>query len=114
MTMMGFVWFHNASGNSDKASRFYEELLGWKRVDGPPGMTLLGAGAAPFAAVAPRDEGLEGWVPYVQVDDLAAATQRATALGAKVLQPRTRGPAGEFTVVSDPGGATFALWQQKA
>jgi predicted enzyme related to lactoylglutathione lyase len=109
---MGFVWFHNASGNTDKATRFYEELLGWKRADGPPGMTMLGAGAAPFAAIAPREKGVEGWVPYVQVDDLTTATQRATGLGAKIVQARTRGPAGEFTIVSDPGGATLALWQK--
>jgi predicted enzyme related to lactoylglutathione lyase len=109
---MGFVWFHNASDTPEEATRFYEELLGWKRGDGPPGMTMLGAGAAPFAAVAPRDQGARGWVPYVQVDDLAAATERATALGGKVLTARTRGPAGEFTVVSDPGGATLALWQK--
>jgi predicted enzyme related to lactoylglutathione lyase len=109
---MGFVWFHNASGNPPEATRFYEELLGWKRADGPPGATMLGAGAAPFAAIAPRDEGVAGWIPYVQVDDLAAATKRATGLGAKVLQARTRGPAGELTIVSDPGGATLALWQK--
>jgi len=41
----------------------------------------------------------QGWVPYVQVDDVDRATERAINLGAKVLQKRTRGPAGEFTIV---------------
>jgi predicted enzyme related to lactoylglutathione lyase len=109
---MGFVWFHNASSNTDKATKFYEELLGWERADGPPGMTMLGAGAAPFAAIAPRENGVEGWIPYAQVDDLAAATKRATGMGAKIIQAKTQGPAGAFTIVSDPGGATVALWQK--
>jgi len=47
-----------------------------------------------------------------QVDDLDAATQRAVELGAQVLKERTRGPAGEYTIVRDPGGASVALWRK--
>lgn len=107
----GFVWFHNSSAHPKESSTFYQELLGWNVADGPPGMTMLAGPDGPFAAVAARS-GPAGWIPYAQVADVDAATERARRLGATVLQARTRGPAGDFTIVSDPGGAAIALWQK--
>jgi predicted enzyme related to lactoylglutathione lyase len=111
-----FVWFHNGSEKPADSITFYEKLLGWKGSDGPPGMTMLAdpqtRDAGPFAAVMPRKGKLGGWVPYVQVDDVAAATKRAAKLGAGVLEDQTRGPAGTYSVVRDPGGAMVALWQK--
>jgi predicted enzyme related to lactoylglutathione lyase len=107
-----FVWFHNGSDNPADAVAFYEKLLGWKGADGPPGMTMLAREDGPFAAVMPRKGKVGGWVPYVQVDDVAAATKRATKLGAEVLEDQTRGPAGTYSVIRDPGGALVALWQK--
>jgi predicted enzyme related to lactoylglutathione lyase len=107
-----FVWFHHGSDKPSESVTFYEKLLGWKGSDGPPGMVMLGSGAAPFAAVMPRKGKVAGWVPYVQVDDVAAATQRATKLGAELLEDRTKGPAGTYSIVRDPGGALVALWQK--
>jgi hypothetical protein len=107
-----FVWFHNGSDNPADAVVFYEKLLGWKASDGPPGMTMLARDDGPFAAVMPRKGETGGWVPYVRVDDVAAATKRAAKLGAAVIEDQTRGPAGTYSVVRDPGGALFALWQK--
>jgi predicted enzyme related to lactoylglutathione lyase len=109
-----FVWFHNGSEKPAEAVQFYEKLLGWKGSEGPGGLRTFSGDAGPFAGVAPRDGGSQGWVPYVQVDDVDRATDRATKLGATVVQQRTRGPAGEFTIVKDPGGAVLALWQKVA
>jgi uncharacterized protein len=106
-----FVWFHNHSASPADSTTFYSELLGWKPTDGPPGMTML-LGATPFAGLGGLEGMTAGWVPFVQVDDVEAATKRATKLGAAVLKPRTRGPAGEYAIVRDPGGAAFALWQK--
>jgi predicted enzyme related to lactoylglutathione lyase len=108
----GFVWFHNGSNHPSKTAAFYGALLGWQVADGPPGMSMLTGDGGPFAAVAAADGAASGWIPYAQVDDVDAATARATSLGAAVLQPRTRGPAGDFTIVRDPGGAAIALWQK--
>ena len=107
-----FVWFHNGSEKPADAAAFYEKLFGWKPADGPPGMTMLAREAGPFAAVMPKKGDARGWVPYVQVDDVAAATKRAVQLGAELLEDQTRGPAGTYSVVRDPGGATVALWQK--
>lgn len=107
-----FVWFQNGSEKPSDSVAFYEKLLGWKGSDGPAGMTMLARGDAPFAAVMPRKGKVDGWVPYVQVEDIAAATTRAAKLGAEVLEDQTRGPAGTYSVVRDPGGALVALWQK--
>lgn len=107
-----FVWFHNGSDKPGEAVAFYEKLLGWKSSGGPAGMTMLAQGAGPFAAVMPKNGKVGGWVPYVQVDNVAAETERALQLGAELLEDQTRGPAGTYSIVRDPGGALLALWQK--
>jgi predicted enzyme related to lactoylglutathione lyase len=107
-----FVWFHNASEKPDDSTKFYEKLLGWKPIDGPGGAMMIAHGEGPFAAVAARKGEVAGWVPYVQVDDVGAATKKAVQLGAELLENQTRGPAGVYSVVKDPGGALVALWQK--
>ena len=53
------------------------------------------------------------WLPYVEVDEIAAATERARALGAAVLLEPREGPAGWRSVVATPAGGEIAFWQQK-
>jgi predicted enzyme related to lactoylglutathione lyase len=108
----GFVWFQNNSEKVSDSASFYQRLLGWTPVEGPPGMTLLGADERPFAGIGPSNDDLVGWIPYAEVDDVETATERAVKLGAQVLKKKTRGPAGEFSIVRDPGGAAVALWQR--
>ncbi len=106
-----FVWFHNSSKKPSDAVAFYEALLGWRRTDGPPGMTMFAGEKGPFAGVG-EEQGTGGWIPYAEVEDVDAATKKAKTLGATVLAEKARGPAGEFVIVRDPGGATIALWQK--
>lgn len=73
---------------------------------------VSGVIAGVIAGLGGLDGVTAGWVPFVQVEDVDSATKRATKLGASVIKPRTRGPAGDYAVVRDPGGATFALWQK--
>lgn len=107
-----FVWFHNSSNRPAESTAFYESLLGWKPTEGPGGMTMFVGERGPFASVRPSDDGATAWLPYAQVDDVDAATSKAVSLGAQVVAPKTRGPAGEYVVVRDPGGAAIALWQK--
>ena len=107
-----FVWFHNGSEKPADSVKFYEKLLGWKPAEGPPGMTMFTGDAGPFAGVGAKEGRVSGWIPYVQVDDVDAATKRAVKLGAEVLKELTRGPAGEYSIVRDPGGASIALWRK--
>jgi predicted enzyme related to lactoylglutathione lyase len=107
-----FVWFHNSSNNPSDSCKFYENLFGWRASAGPGGLTMLADKAGPFAGLAKKDAAMAGWIPYVQVDDVDVATNAAVELGATVVSARARGPAGEYSVVRDPGGAAIALWQK--
>ena len=107
-----FVWFDNNSNDPAASSAFYEELLGWQQTEGPGGLPFLTGDAGPFAAMADAEDRIHGWVPYAQVDDVDAATERAVKLGAEVLREKSAGPAGDFSIVRDPGGAAIALWQK--
>jgi len=107
-----FVWFECGSERPAEAAKFYEELLSWKGGEGPGGASLLAGVDGPFAHLNGKSVATSGWVPYVEVKDVDASTVRASKLGAKVLQPRTKGPMGDFTIVRDPGGAPVALWQK--
>ncbi len=109
--MSAFVWFHNSSKDPVSTVSFYEKLLGWEQAESPPGMTMFTGEKGPFAAVG-QEAGELGWIPFVEVSDVDAATRRAKKLGAQVVAGKTRGPAGEFSIVRDPGGAAVALWQK--
>lgn len=109
-----FIWFHHNGRKPSDTRKFLESLLGFQASAGPGGMTMLGVGEEPFAALGGKDRygDRDEWIPFVAVDDVDAATARAVALGASLLQEKGRGPAGEFAVVRDPGGAALALWKK--
>jgi predicted enzyme related to lactoylglutathione lyase len=109
-----FVWFHNGSEKPDDSVKFYENLLGWKPSAGPPGTTMLAVETGPIAGVGPTEGKTAAWIPFVEVKDVDEATKRAVKLGAGVIKQRTRGPAGDYSVIRDPGGAPIALWQKAA
>jgi predicted enzyme related to lactoylglutathione lyase len=55
------------------------------------------------------------WLSYVLVDDIQAATKKAKSLGGTVMKDVTAVPnVGEFSVITDPTGAHFALWKPKS
>lgn len=52
------------------------------------------------------------WLSYVAVENADAACGRAVELGATVLQETsTVEEAGRLTVLADPAGAVFAVWE---
>ena len=104
------------TGDLSNASDFYARLCGWRpqRVDAGEGSYLalelgrgLGGGMVECAVKRPL------WLPYVEVAEIAAATQRARLLGAKVLLEPREGPAGWRSVIAAPDGGEIAFWQRK-
>ena len=67
----------------------------------------VGGGLVECATRAPL------WLPYVQVDAIAAATEHARRLGADVLLDPREGPAGWRSVVATPAGGEIAFWQPR-
>ena len=104
------------TGDLPGARALYEELCGWRpeRIEAPCGSYLavdLGGGVGGGMVECPVARPL--WLPYVEVDDAAAATERARRLGASVLLGPREGPAGWRSVVRTPAGGEVAFWQPK-
>ena len=111
-----FVWFDLRTKDAAASRSFLEQLFGWDVADVPIGeatLTMVG-GEKPWASVVPDGGEHLGWFPYVQVDDLDAATKKAKKLGATALQAPAEGPAGTYTPIREPGGAVFALFKPRA
>ena len=104
------------TGDLPRARDLYAELCGWR-----PEWIETRAGS--YLSLDLGDE-LEGgivechvrgplWLPYVEVDDVAVATDRARGLGASVLLEPREGPAGWRSVVRTAVGGELAFWQPK-
>jgi predicted enzyme related to lactoylglutathione lyase len=85
------------TGDLPGARAFYAELCGWttQRIDTRHGSYLalaLGDGLGDGIVECPIDRAL--WLPYVEVAEIGAATDRARLLGASVLLEPRESPAG--------------------
>ena len=105
-----------------KARAFYAKLFKWKlqsttapTPDGKytlidPGPISYGSGGGMMKQCIP--DAPSSWMPYVQVDDIKAATKKAKRLGATVCRDVTRcGDMGWLSIIVDPTGAMIGLWQ---
>jgi uncharacterized protein len=104
-----------------KAKAFYSRLFGWKLEDEPmPGgggsytMIQVGEGTGGGMMKSPMPGTPPQWLAYVGVEDVASSTRKAKELGAKIVQDKMEvGGFGWMSVITDPTGATIALWQPK-
>ena len=54
------------------------------------------------------------WIPYIVTDDITAVTEKARGLGATIhREVMVAGQYGWLSIINDPTGATFGLWQSK-
>jgi predicted enzyme related to lactoylglutathione lyase len=112
-----FFWAEYLAKDGAQAVEFYKKLLGYEatETDSTPGIHYyllkrdrLRAGLfqLPDSVTGVRPN----WLPYVRVEDPAAAADKAKSLGGKVvLQPSPERRKGTLAIVTDPGGAALAL-----
>jgi predicted enzyme related to lactoylglutathione lyase len=99
------------------ASALYSELCGWnpEQVETSAGRYLaFEFGSALAAGMVQTRARHPFWMPYVRVDRIDGATDRARRLGAAVAVGPREGPTGWRSVVSTPAGGELAFWQPKA
>jgi uncharacterized protein len=115
-----FVFFDLRTPDAAASRRFYTEFADLSVVDVPAGPTTLpmfsDGGAAPwggFTELPAGDPRPPQWVPYLPVEDCDKAAERAVELGASIVRERTDLPTGSVVVITDPGGATLALWADR-
>jgi predicted enzyme related to lactoylglutathione lyase len=94
------------------ARALYRELLDWRAATVAGSYLALDLGHIGGGIVECGTE-RSGWLPYVEVDDVAALTARAQDLGARILLDPREGPTGWRSVVSTAAGGELALWQAK-
>src|SRR4051794_10612663 len=104
------------TGDLQRAGAFYEALCDWRPdpIDAQCGSYLgleLGRGLGGGIVECATERTL--WLPYVEVPEIAEATDRARLLGASVLLDPREGPAGWRSVVATRAGGEIALWQPK-
>ncbi len=104
------------TGNAPAASALYAELCGWRPRQVPAGQRdylSLDLGRRMGGGIVECGTDRPLWLPYVEVAEIGAATERARALGATVLLESREGPAGWRSVVSTSAGGGLAFWQPK-
>jgi predicted enzyme related to lactoylglutathione lyase len=115
-----FCWADLNTPDRDVGKKFYSGLFGWtmtpgggkdesgywhirneeQMIGGSPPPEVLPPGVPPH------------WMIYYLVADCAASTDKAASLGARVfVPPMTIEGAGVMSVLADPQGAAFALFQ---
>lgn len=103
-----------------KAKDFYGKLFEWTLEDVPMGVTgeytiiRVGQGTAGGIMKHPMPGAASVWIPYVLVDDIAACTQKAKSLGARIVRDVTEiANMGWLSILMDPTGAVIGLWKPK-
>lgn len=115
-----FVHVELSSTDVSSAKAFYGSLFGWKLEDvdmGPMTYTMIGVdggtGGGMMQQMIPGAP--SSWLAYVQVEDIAASTEKARSLGAKVVTDVTEVPGmGWLSVIADPTGAMLGMWKPMA
>ena len=116
-----FCWVELSTSSGEGAKRFYTELFGWTTSEVPLGdgtvYVMLQKDGKDVAALYENTRMGNippNWLSYVAVSNLDEVTERSKSLGAHVVAgPFDVGESGRMSLLSDPQGAAFALWQAK-
>jgi uncharacterized protein len=112
-----FVHVELNTTDVSKAKTFYGKLFNWDLEDVPMGpgtytMIKVGQGTGGGIMKHPVPGAPSAWLAYVQVDDIAAATQKAKSLGANIMKDVTEVMGmGWLSIIIDPTGACLGLWK---
>lgn len=120
-----FCWVDLATTDTEGAKAFYGELFGWEAEDMPVdeettyAVMRLGGDDICGLYELPADQREQGIPPYwhtlVSVESADAAAERARDLEGKILaEPFDVLDAGRMSVIQDPLGAVFSVWQPRA
>jgi predicted enzyme related to lactoylglutathione lyase len=119
-----FCWFELATTDQKAAATFYQSLFGWGANDTPMGpdeiytiFTVDGRDCAAGYTLRKEQRSMgvpPNWLVYIAVPNVDLfASKVATAGGTVLMAPFDVADAGRMSVVQDPTGAVFALWQAK-
>ena len=114
-----FVWYELMTTDMADAEAFYKAVVGWKS-EQMPGMpyTIMKVGDTPVAGVMTIPDQAKAmgqppaWMGYIYAADVDKATNALKTAGGNVFRAPDDIPSvGRFSVVADPQGAAFMLFQ---
>jgi predicted enzyme related to lactoylglutathione lyase len=119
-----FCWFELGTSDQDAAKEFYKSLFGWGAMDlpmGPDGIYTMFQldGRTPGAAYTLKPEMVASHVPphwgiYIAADSADETAAKAAQAGGKLMMPPFDVfDVGRMSLVQDPTGAYFHIWQEK-
>jgi predicted enzyme related to lactoylglutathione lyase len=117
-----FCWIELATTDGEAAKKFYTELFGWTATDNPMSADMIyttlhldGKAVGALYGMPPdmKNQGIPpNWLSYVATANADETAAKAKELGATVLQePFDVMTFGKMSVIKDPTGAVFAIWQ---
>lgn len=117
-----FSWVDLATTDPESAKVFYGGLFGWSFLDMPTDSGTIYSMAQiegyNVAGLGPLDAGMQEqgippfWSSYVKHGDVDAVAARAADASGKVMfPPFDVMDAGRMTMIQDPTGAAFGVWQ---
>jgi len=117
-----FVHVELNTPDPKKAKEFYSKLFQWQlddveNIEVPGGVyTTIKVGEGTGGGMMKQvPNGPSGWLAYVLVDDIRAATKKAQSLGAEVMKDVTEVMGmGWLSLIEDPTGSILGLWQPKS
>jgi predicted enzyme related to lactoylglutathione lyase len=115
-------WNEVYTSNTDRAGKFYSEVLGWKLEPhdmGPHGVYTLFKAPGTESSVGGMmgiTKDMQGvpshWCAYIATNDVDGSAKKVTDLGGKIVVPPQEIPnIGRFAIAQDPSGAVFALYK---
>jgi predicted enzyme related to lactoylglutathione lyase len=114
-------WVELLTTDPEAAASFYGEVCGWTTRSQDMGesgkywMYMRGEEMmAGMMKLPPGAEAPPNWMVYFAVDDVDSAAKKAESLGSKLwVPPRDIPGMGRFSVVGDPQGTVFGIFQAK-
>ena len=115
-----WLWTELWTDDVDKATDFYEEVVGYKTVavkdTGGSVFQVMGRDQKPHVSVVktPLPDVEPTWLPYLQVADIDATARAVLKAGGAVLVPPQKDSLNaDVAIVADPTGGVFALQQKE-
>jgi uncharacterized protein len=112
-------WVDLSTPDAERAKRFYTDVFGWRITSGEndsSGYLHIQNGEQFIGGIQPpahrNPSAPPHWLAYFLAADCDVSTAKAKDLGANVLMPSmTMENVGRWSVVADPQGAVFAIFQ---
>jgi len=110
-----FVHLELCTSDTKNAKDFYSDLFGWQFSDTDMGNMIYSTfkpSSGPGGGIFSMPNMPTAWLAYVGVEDIHASTEKAKSLGATICNGPMEIPnVGWMTMLTDPTGATIAMFQ---